>query len=93
MIITALLNLIYTVLSVLLVFELPQLPQTVTSLLSQITTYVGTGVSIIGIFIGSTALGILAVLLQLVIYMNAAYFLWSFVFWVIRNIPMLGVKE
>ncbi|MCI5563801.1 MAG: hypothetical protein MR393_11835 [Intestinimonas massiliensis] len=93
MIITALLNLIYTVLSVLLVFELPQLPQTVTSLLSQITTYVGTGVSIIGIFIGSTALGILAVLLQLVIYMNAAYFLWSFVFWVIRKIPMLGVKE
>ena len=92
MIITALLNLIYTVLSVLLVFELPQLPQTVTSLLSQITTYVGTGVSIIGIFIGSTALGILAVLLQLVIYMNAAYFLWSFVFWVIRKIPMLGVK-
>ena len=93
MIITALLNLIYTVLSVLLVFELPQLPQTVTSLLSQITTYVGTGVSIIGIFIGSTALGILAVLLQLVIYMNAAYFLWSFVFWVIRKIPMLGVKQ
>ena len=93
MIITALLNLIYTVLSVLLVFELPQLPQTVTSLLSQITTYVGTGVSIIGIFIGSTALGILAVFLQLVIYMNAAYFLWSFVFWVIRKIPMLGVKE
>ena len=93
MIITALLNLIYTVLSVLLVFELPQLPQTVTSLLSQITTYVGTGVSVIGIFIGSTALGILAVLLQLVIYMNAAYFLWSFVFWVIRKIPMLGVKE
>ncbi|WP_418271301.1 hypothetical protein [Intestinimonas sp.] len=93
MIITALLNLIYTVLSVLLVFELPQLPQTVTSLLSKITTYVGTGVSIIGIFIGSTALGILAVLLQLVIYMNAAYFLWSFVFWVIRKIPMLGVKE
>lgn len=93
MIITALLNLIYTLLSVLLVFELPQLPQTVTSLLSQITTYVGTGVSIIGIFIGSTALGILAVLLQLVIYMNAAYFLWSFVFWVIRKIPMLGVKE
>ena len=93
MIITALLNLIYTVLSVLLVFELPQLPQTVTSLLSQITTYVGTGVSIIGIFIGSTALGILAVLLKLVIYMNAAYFLWSFVFWVIRKIPMLGVKE
>ena len=93
MIITALLNLIYTVLSVLLVFELPQLPQTVTSLLSHITTYVGTGVSFFGNFIGSTSLGILAVLLQLVIYMNAAYFLWSFVFWVIRKIPMLGVKE
>lgn len=93
MIITALLNLIYAILSALLVFNLPELPATVTQLLEQITGYLVNGVSLIRVFIGSTAMGVLALLFQLVLFVNAAYFLWSFVFWVIRKIPMLNVKE
>ena len=93
MIIKALLELIYGLLSLLLVFNLPNLPGTITELLTQIIGYFGTGIDIIRTFIGSTAMGVLSVCLQLIIYANAAYFLWSFVFWVIRKIPMLNVKE
>lgn len=93
MIIAGLLSLIFAVLSVLLVFNLPALPDTITQLLNQVIEYVIMGISILEAFIGDTAMGILALLLQLVIYMNAAYFLYSFVFWVIRKIPMLNVKE
>lgn len=93
MIIAGLLSLIFAVLSVLLVFNLPALPDTIVELLNQIIEYVVMGISILEAFIGDTAMGILALLLQLVIYMNAAYFLYSFVFWVIRKIPMLNVKE
>lgn len=93
MIISGLLNLIYTVLSVLLVFELPNMPDSIITILTQITGYFQTGIQIIALFVGSTAMGVIALLFQLVIFLNAAYFLWSFVFWVIRKIPMLNVRE
>ena len=93
MIISGLLNLIYTVLSALLVFELPNMPDSIMTILTQITGYFQTGIQIIASFIGSTAMGVIALLFQLVIFLNAAYFLWSLVFWVIRKIPMLNVRE
>lgn len=93
MIISGLLNLIYSVLSFLLVFELPNMPDTILAILNQITGYFQTGIQVISVFIGSTAIGVIALLIQLVIFLNAAYFLWSFVFWVIRKIPMLNVRE
>lgn len=93
MIIAGLLTLIFAVLSVLLVFNLPALPDTIVELLDQVIEYLIMGISVIEAFIGDTAMGIIALLFQLVIYMNAAYFLYSFVFWVIRKIPMLNVKE
>lgn len=93
MIISGLLNLIYSVLSFLLVFELPNMPDTILTILNQIIGYFQTGIQVISAFIGSTAIGVIALLIQLVIFLNAAYFLWSFVFWVIRKIPMLNVRE
>ena len=93
MIISGLLNLIYSVLSFLLVFELPNMPDTILAILNQITGYFQTGIQVISAFIGATAIGVIALLIQLVIFLNAAYFLWSFVFWVIRKIPMLNVRE
>ena len=47
MIISGLLNLIYTVLSVLLVFELPNMPDSIITILTQITGYFQTGIQII----------------------------------------------
>jgi len=93
MIISGLLNVIYGVLSVLLVFDLPKLPDTVTTLLGEFGGYVVTGVNMLSVFIGPTAMGVIALLLSLIIAMNVAYFLYSFVFWVVRKIPMLNVRE
>lgn len=93
MIISGLLNLIYSVLSFLLVFELPNMPDTILTILNQITGYFQTGIQVISAFIGPTAIGVIALLIQLVIFLNAAYFLWSLVFWVIRKIPILNVRE
>lgn len=93
MIITALINLIFGLLSVLLVFNLPQLPDSFMTILNTIKDYLVGGVGLIRAFVGDTAMGVIAVCLQLVIFLNAAYFLYSFVFWVIKKIPMLNIRE
>lgn len=93
MIISALLTLVYNVLSVLLVFNLPSLPSSVTTVASEVVDYIGTGISVMASFVGSTCMGLLAVLFTLVIALNAAYMLYSLVFWVIRKIPVLGISE
>lgn len=93
MIITAALNVIYTVLSVLLVFQLPELPVSVLSVANTAVDYVVAGVNVIHLFIGNTAMGVLALCFKLVILFNAAYFLYSVVMWVLRKVPFLGLKE
>lgn len=93
MIIKALGSLIYGVLSVLLVFDLPSLPDTVTAIAESVKGYISTGIGVLGAFVGREAMGVLSVLLGLVVALNAAYALYSLVFWVIRKIPMLSVKE
>lgn len=93
MIIKALLDLIYNILSLLFVFDLPNLPDSVTSVATSISSYITTGISVIRAFVGSSCMSLLGVLLGLIIALNVAYFLYSFVFWVIRKIPMLNVRE
>ncbi len=93
MLISGLINLIYGLLSLLLVFDLPQLPDTVMTLLGTIKDYMVSGVGLLRALVGDTAMGVISVCFQLVIFLNAAYFLYSFVFWVIRKIPMLNIKE
>lgn len=93
MIISALVNLIYGLLSLLLVFDLPQLPDTFVTLLGTIKDYLVGGVGLIRAMVGDTAMGVIAVCLQLVIFLNAAYFLYSFVMWVLKKIPMLNIRE
>ena len=93
MIVKALLTLVYNVLSLLLVFNLPELPASVITIANSVTGYISTGISIVASFVGSTCMGVIGVLLALVIAMNAAYFLYSLVFWVIRKIPMLNIRQ
>lgn len=93
MIITASLNVIYTVLSVLLVFSLPDLPSAVITVANTAVDYVTAGVNVIHLFVGNTAMGVLALCFKLVILFNAAYFLYSVVMWVLRKVPFLGLKE
>lgn len=93
MIITALVNLIYGLLSVLLVFNLPELPATFTTVLNSLKEYLVGGLGLVRLFVGDTAMGVIAVCFQLVLFVNAAYMLYSLVMWVLKKIPMLGIKE
>ncbi len=93
MIISALLTLVYNVLSVLLVFNLPELPASVVTIADNVTGYVTTGISVVASFVGNICMGVIGVLLALIIVMNAAYLLYSLVFWVIRKIPMLNIRQ
>ena len=92
MIINALGQLIYWLLNILLIFNLPQLPDTITTILNQVVSYITIGLQIITSFIGTTAVGVLALLLGLFLSMHAAYMLYSLIAFVLRKIPLLGVK-
>lgn len=93
MIITALIELILNFLGALLVFDLPQFPESVTSVLDRMSDYLVTGIGIIRVFVGDACMSLIATLFSLVVLANTAYFLYSFVFFVIRKIPMLNLKE
>lgn len=91
MIIKGLADLIYLILNVLLVFKLPSLPNSVLTVANAGVNYINDGIQVIGVFTGSTALGVLAVLLTLLLAMHAAYLLFTFVRFILRKIPMLGI--
>lgn len=93
MLIEKLLYLLYSVLDYLLFFELPEFPESVLSVFEMAEEYLSTGVCILTAFLGTNCMYVIGVILQLVIGLYAAYFVYSLVFWVIRKIPMLHVKE
>ena len=93
MIITALIEVIFNVLGTLLIFNLPSLPEGFVEILSILGEYVLVGFGIIRAFVGEDCMFLMAELFSMVVMANAAYFLYSFVFFVIRKIPMLNVKE
>lgn len=93
MIITALITLILNVLGLLLVFNLPQLPQSVVDTLDSIVTYIVQGISVLRAFVGDGAMTVIATLFGLVVVANVAYGVYTLVFWVIRKIPMLNIRQ
>lgn len=93
MIISILARIILSVLDALLIFELPSLPQSVLDVAGSVGGYLSNGVGLLAAFLGPTCLNVLSVLLGLVVALNAAYALYSLVFWVLRKVPMLSVKE
>lgn len=93
MLISALANIIIGLINLLFVFELPQFPDTVVNIFNSVVSYLNDGLDLIHLFIGHTAFGVIGVVLQLVIAANAAYFIISFVWFVLKKIPFLGLKE
>ena len=93
MIIKALLDLVYVILNALLVFNLPDLPDSIYTIINTIVEAVMTGWTILVAFMGTTAAGVVVVLFHLVIYSHGVYFLWSFVFWILRKIPLFNVNQ
>lgn len=93
MILTAIFNIIYAILDKLLVFQLPSLPDTMITIVNEIVSYVLVGLDIIRAFIGDTAMSVFGICLILVVAMNGFYLMYSIVFWVIRKLPVLNVRE
>lgn len=93
MIITAVANVIFALLNVLFVFELPVFPAGFVNIFNSFMGFVGTGIDILHVFFGNTAMGIIGICLQFVIYANVAYFIISVIFFVLKMIPFLGLGD
>lgn len=89
MILEALMNIIYTVLNTLLVFEIPKMPTEVTGYIDQFFDYLVTGA---GILANYTPLGYLLVLFGIILAVDVGVMVYKFVMWVIRKIPFLGMS-
>lgn len=89
MIIELLLNAIYNVLNVLLILDIPQLPEQVTGYINTLFDYLVTGASILSNY---TPLGYLLILFGVLLAVDLGIQIYHFVMWVIRKIPMLGMS-
>lgn len=89
MIILGLLNVLYAVLDVLLVFSLPNLPE---QALEYVNTFFDYLVGATGIVANYTPLGYLLTLFGVILAVDAGLLIYKFVMWVVRKIPMLGIK-
>lgn len=90
MIIEALLTLIKRLLELLLApIQIPDLPDSVQSVISQAMTYLLDG---LGIFAAFTHYQFLMALLALVIVIEAAMLVYKFVLWVLKKIPAAGIE-
>lgn len=93
MLVKGLLDLIYNILDLILFTELPPMPEVIYTLLTEVTNYIVMGVDVLEAFIGHTAMLVLAAVISLVFAFNFFYLTWSMIFWILRKIPMLNIKE
>lgn len=84
---------IFTLLDTLLVFELPSLSDSVINIVNTAIGYIGDGLDVLHCFIGNTAMGVLGTCLGLVIASNLVWFTISVVFFVLKKLPFLGIRE
>ena len=90
MIITLLIDLIYTVISVLtLPINIPDLPSEVSSYVSTAIEYIGTG---LGILSNYTHLSYLLVLFGVIAAIDIGLALYKLVMFIIKKIPMLNIS-
>ena len=94
MIIKKLLELCLSLLTALLsnVDGIPVLPAQLLNLLDTIIDYMLSGIDLLGLFIGPTALTFIGVCLDVIIAINLFYFGYSCVMWFVKKIPFLGIK-
>lgn len=86
-------NVVLALLNTLFVFNLPQIPDSVIALWNQIWAIFGDGLDMLHVLIGDIAFAVVGVLLQLIIFANVTYFTVSLVFFVLKKIPLLGIRE
>ena len=89
MIIEALLNLIYGLMSVLMVLNIPDMPAEVQSYINSFFDYLASGVGIVANYV---PLDYLLVLFGVILAVDVGIMLYHFIMWIIKKIPMLNVK-
>lgn len=89
MIIEMLLDLIYNIFNLMLVFEIPRLPDGVTGFVEQAFDYI---VSAVGIVANYTHMEYLLTLFAVIIAIDVAIAIYHFIMWILKKIPMLGIE-
>ena len=95
MIIKKLLELCLSLLTSLLsnVGSIPALPEQILTIFQTVINYMVSGIDLLGLFIGPTALTFIGVCLDVIIALNLFYFGYSCVMWFVKKIPFLGIKQ
>lgn len=89
MIIEMLLEVIYKLMSLLMVFSIPSLPDSVQEMIDSVFTYIVAGA---GLLANYTPFSYLMTLFFLLLAIDAGIMVYHFVMWIIKKIPMLGVS-
>lgn len=72
--------------------SIPALPEQILTIFQTVINYMLSGIELLGMFIGPTALTFIGVCLDVIIAMNLFYFVYSSVMWLLKKIPFLGIK-
>lgn len=89
MIIVKLMDMVYALLDILLVFEIPPMPAEVTQYLDTFTDYLATGAGVVANYI---PLPYAMTLFGVTLAIDAGFMLYHFVMWLVKKIPMLGIE-
>lgn len=73
-------------------FELPSFPPSVQTNLNTALHYLSDGFGILNIFVSYSTLQYIFTLFKIIFALDAAYFLYSVVFWVLRKIPFTSIR-
>lgn len=72
--------------------SIPALPQQILTIFQTVINYMLSGIDLLGMFIGPTALTFIGVCLDIIIALNVFYFAYSSFMWLLKKIPFLGIK-
>lgn len=94
MIIKKLLDLCLSLLTNLLsgVEGIPDLPADLLSIIQTALQYIISGIDLLAMFLGESAVRFMGICLDIIIAANLFYFGYSAVMWFIKKIPFLGIK-
>lgn len=93
MLVTALAKIILGLLGFIFVFNLPAFPESIITVFNSVMGYLGDGIDVLHVFLGNTCMTVIGSALALVLVANGVYFTVSFLFFVLKKIPFLGLKE
>lgn len=94
MIIKKLLDLCLSLLTNLLsgVDGIPDLPADLLSIIQTALQYIISGIDLLAMFLGESAVRFMGICLDIIIAANLFYFGYSAVMWFVKKIPFLGIK-